>query len=180
MSSKVKLATIWLDGCSGCHMSFLDMDERLIELSERIEYVSGPYIDRKFQDYPEDVDICLVEGSVSNEEDLHKVCIIRERSKKIISFGDCAVTGNVSAMRNIFGPKECLAHSYEELSDEDSIKEPIDIPKLLESVHAVHEVIDVDYFLPGCPPPSDAIFYVINEVLEGREPNPSHLTRFGK
>jgi len=178
--SKIKLATIWLDGCSGCHMSFLDMDERLIELADRIEYVSGPYIDRKFADYPEDVDVCLVEGSISNEEDLHKICVIRERTKKIISFGDCAVTGNVSAMRNIYGPKECLAHAYGELSDGQGAAEPTDIPKLLNTVHAVHEVVDVDYFLPGCPPPNDAIYYVICEVLEGREPNPSHLTRFGK
>lgn len=178
---KVKLATVWLDGCSGCHMSFLDMDERLFDLAEKIDYVSGPYIDVKFEDYPDSVDMCLIEGSVSNEEDLHKVKVIREKTKTIISFGDCAVNSNVSGMRNLFGRKECLATSYHgNATLNQQIPKDEDLPELLEKVHAVHEVVDVDYFLPGCPPPADAIFNMISALLEGREPNPALDTRFGK
>lgn len=178
---KIKFATVWLDGCSGCHMSFLDMDERLIELASRVEYVNGPYADYKFADYPADVDVCLVEGAVSNEEDLHKICVIREKTKTLISFGDCGVTGNVPAMRNQFGRKECLAQSYLGNADlNQQIPQDEDLPPLLETVHAIHEVVEVDLFLPGCPPPADAIYYVLSELLEGRKPDPSTCTRFGK
>lgn len=176
---KIKVATIWLDGCSGCHMSFLDMDERIIALSEKIEYVSGPYIDVKFKDMPE-VDLILVEGAVSNEDDLHKVCVVREKAKTLISFGDCAITGNIPSMRNIYGVKECLAFSYLALANENHHIPSTGIPKLLDRVLPVHEVVDVDYFLPGCPPPADAIFYVLSELLEGRVPNPYTVSRFGK
>lgn len=179
--NKIKFATVWLDGCSGCHMSFLDMDERLIELAGKIEYVNGPYADFKFSEYPEDVDLCLIEGAVSNQEDLHKACMIRERTKTIISFGDCAVNSNVPAMRNMFGRKECLAHSYIELATENHhFPKDEDLPELLETVHALHEIIDVDLFLPGCPPPADAIYNVLVDLLEGRKPNPAEYTRFGK
>src|SRR6202165_1605274 len=88
-----RIATVWLDGCSGCHMSFLDMDERLIELTAFIDIVYSPLVDTKI--FPEQVDITLVEGSVSSEEDLEKIKLVRERTRLLISMGDCAVTGNV-------------------------------------------------------------------------------------
>ncbi len=178
--SKIKFASIWLDGCSGCHMSFLDMDERLLELAEKIDYVSGPYCDVKFENFPEGVDVCLVEGSISNEDDLHKICVIRSNTKLLISLGDCAVTGNVSAMRNIYGPKQCMAHAYIELADLNQHFPSEVIPKLLDTVKAVHEVVDVDVFIPGCPPPADAIYNVLKDVIEGRKPDPALYTRFGK
>ena len=99
--SKLRLATVWLDGCSGCHMSFLDMDEALISLAEKVDLVYSPLVDAKV--FPEDVDIALVEGAVSTEEDLHKIRVIRERTKTLVSMGDCAVTANVPSMRNPFG-----------------------------------------------------------------------------
>ena len=95
--SKVKFATVWLDGCSGCHMSFLDMDERLLEIAARADIVYSPLVD--FKVYPDQVDFCLVEGAVSSEEDLHKIKMVRERTTTLISFGDCAVTANVPGMR---------------------------------------------------------------------------------
>ena len=99
--SKPRLATVWLDGCSGCHMSFLDMDERLLEIAERADIVYSPLVDTK--EYPADVDVCLVEGAVSSEDDLHKIRLVRERTKTLVSFGDCAVTANVPGMRNPIG-----------------------------------------------------------------------------
>jgi NAD-reducing hydrogenase small subunit len=95
--SKIKFATVWLDGCSGCHMSFLDLDERLIELAEKVDVVYSPLVDAK--EFPPGVDVTLVEGSVSSTSDLEKIRRVRERTRILVSLGDCAVTGNVPAMR---------------------------------------------------------------------------------
>src|SRR5512133_1893237 len=96
--SKKKLATVWLDGCSGCHMSFLDMDERLIELAGKIELVYSPLVDVK--EFPKDVDVTIVEGAVATNEDEAKIKKIRRRTKFLLALGDCGITGNVPAMRN--------------------------------------------------------------------------------
>src|SRR5579885_2498363 len=98
--TRPRLATVWLDGCSGCHMSFLDLDERLIELAQKADLVYSPLVDAK--EFPPDVDVTLVEGAVSSEEDFHKIKIVRERTKTLVSLGDCAITANVPAMRNPF------------------------------------------------------------------------------
>ncbi len=174
---KIKLATVWLDGCSGCHMSFLDMDERLLELAEKIEVVYSPLVDAK--EFPEGVDITLVEGAVSTEEDLHKIQLIRKRTKILVAFGDCAVTGNVPAMRNRFRIKEVMQRVYEQNATQNH-KPPVDgITALLPRVRPVHEVVKVDIHLPGCPPRVDAIYFVLTELLEGRIPDVTAVTRFG-
>ncbi len=174
---KVKLATVWLDGCSGCHMSFLDLDERLLELAEKVEVVYSPLVDAK--EFPEDVDITLVEGAVSTEDDLHKIQLIRQRTKILVAFGDCAVTGNVPAMRNRFHIREVMERIYEQNATQNQ-KPPLDgVPALLPKVRPVHEVVKVDVYLPGCPPKPDAIYFVLSELLEGRIPDTSAVTRFG-
>ncbi|MCS7264808.1 MAG: NADP oxidoreductase [Armatimonadetes bacterium] len=174
---KMRLATVWLDGCSGCHMSFLDMDERLIELAEKVELVYSPFVDAK--DFPQDVDITLVEGSVSTEEDLHKIRLIRDRTKILVAFGDCAVTGNVPAMRNRFRLKDIMERVYSQNSTHKN-DPPVDgIPALLPKVRPIHEIVKVDVFLPGCPPKAEAIYFVLKELIEGRIPDTSQLSRFG-
>ena len=108
---RVRLATVWLGGCSGCHMSFLDMDEWLIDLAPKIDLVYSPLADAK--EYPPGVDVALVEGAVANEENRHMARLIRQRTKVVVSFGDCAVNGNVTAMRNSLGKSlEVLRTSY--------------------------------------------------------------------
>jgi NAD-reducing hydrogenase small subunit len=175
--SKVRLATVWLDGCSGCHMSFLDMDERLLDLAGRIEVVYSPLVDHK--EYPENVDVVLVEGSISSEEDLHKIKKIRARSKILVSLGDCAVTGNVPAMRNAFSTAEVLRRVYvENVSAPSPIPDQV-VPALLPRVCPVHEVVPVDVFVPGCPPSADTIFWTLTELLDGRRPDLTGRTRFG-
>ena len=104
------LATVWLDGCSGCHMSFLDLDERLLDLAGLAELVYSPLVDAKV--YPEGVDVCLVEGAVSSTDDLEKIRLVRARTTTLVSFGDCAVTANVPGMRNPIGPKPLLERAY--------------------------------------------------------------------
>jgi len=175
--SKKKLATVWLDGCSGCHMSFLDMDERLIELADKVDLVYSPLVDNK--DFPADVDVTLVEGAVSSEEDLHKIKAIRGRTKLLVSLGDCAVTANVPAMRNPFTVDAVYERAYRDTATLSSGTPTEVVPRLLPYARPVHEVVTVDVFVPGCPPSADVIFYALTELLEGREPELSEKTRFG-
>jgi NAD-reducing hydrogenase small subunit len=168
---RLKLATTWLGGCSGCHMSFLDMDEWLIELAERADIVFSPFQDVK--KFPTGVDITLIEGAVANEDHLEQLAVIRQRSRKLVSFGDCAVTGNVTALRNPLGKAEpVLRRSYVELATiQPGIPvEPGVLPRLLDRVWPVHEVVPVDYFIPGCPPPAERIRHVLEDLLAGRVP----------
>lgn len=175
--SRKKLATVWLDGCSGCHMSFLDMDERLIELASLADLVYSPLVDTK--EFPPDVDITLVEGAVSSEEDLHKIQNIRRRTKLLVSLGDCAVTANVPAMRNPFPVQEICDRAYRENVTQTPGTPDQVVPRLLPYARPVHEVVPVDVFIPGCPPSADVIHYALTELLEGREPKLSSRTRFG-
>jgi NAD-reducing hydrogenase small subunit len=175
--SKARLATIWLDGCSGCHMSFLDMDERLVALAQQVDLVYSPYVDVK--DFPENVDITLVEGAIGSEEDHKKIRLIRERSRLLVSLGDCAVTGNVSAMRNIFDTDSILQHIYVETPTRQPQVPSVGTPRLLARACPIHEVVKVDIFVPGCPPSADTICFVLEELLAGRQPDLSSYTRFG-
>ena len=175
--SKPRLATVWLDGCSGCHMSFLDMDERLLEIAERADIVYSPLVDTK--EYPADVDVCLVEGAVSSEDDLHKIRLVRERTKTLVSFGDCAVTANVPGMRNPIGVRPLLERAYiENVTLNPRI--PLDVvPALLPTARPVHRVVNVDVFLPGCPPSADLIYRALVDLIEGRTPETTGA-RFGR
>ena len=168
---RVRLATVWLGGCSGCHMSFLDLDEWLIDLAGRAELVYSPLMDTK--KYPENVDVVLVEGAVANEENLAMIRRVRARTKILISFGDCAVTGNVTALRNPLGvADEVLRPVYVEHGDLNA-RRPDDrvvVPVLLDRVTPVHSVVAVDIYLPGCPPPADRIRAVVESLLDGATP----------
>ena len=111
-NSKLRFATAWLGGCSGCHMSFLDLDERLIDLAELVELVYSPIADVK--EFPENVDVALVEGAVANLDNLNLARQIRANSRLVVSFGDCAVTGNVPSLRNRLGVDDLLTAVYHE------------------------------------------------------------------
>jgi NAD-reducing hydrogenase small subunit len=174
---KVKVATVWLDGCSGCHMSLLDMDAAIISLARRIDIVYGPLVDA--QEFPEDVDVTLVEGAVSSQDDMNKIQKIRARSHYLISLGDCAVTGNVPAMRNSVPVSKLLQRIYIEGVQENKVVPTDRVPVLLKAARPVREIVKVDLALPGCPPPSKTISGVLTDLLEGRKPETNLKVKFG-
>jgi NAD-reducing hydrogenase small subunit len=175
--SKLKLATVWLDGCSGCHMSFLDMDERLIELAELVDVVYSPIVDAK--EFPDEVDIALVEGAVASVDDEKKIKKIRAHTKLLVAMGDCAVAGNVPSMRNPIGPEAILNRAYIENASAQQQIPCLVVPKLLRIVRPVHEFVKVDLFLPGCPPSAGTFHTALTALATGAALDVSSLTRFG-
>ncbi|MBZ5626130.1 MAG: NADP oxidoreductase [Acidobacteriia bacterium] len=174
---KIRLATVWLDGCSGCHMSLLDMDEAILNVAKRVDLVYGPLVDA--QEFPKAVDVTLIEGAVSSQDDLEKLRNIRQRSKLIVALGDCAVTGNVSAMRNQHPARKMLERIYVEGAQHNR-GVPVDgVPALLRQAVPLHEVVKVDLHIPGCPPAASAIAFVLGELLEGRVPILGSKVKFG-
>jgi NAD-reducing hydrogenase small subunit len=175
--NKARIATVWLDGCSGCHMSFLDMDERLIELRERADLVYSPLVDAK--EYPENVDVVLVEGAVSTGEDLERIRKVRQRTRILVSLGDRAVTSNVPGMRNRFPLEAVEQRAYVENAQLNPHVPREVVPPLLPRSRPVHEFVKVDVFVPGCPPSANVIHFVLTELLAGRMPELTNKTRFG-
>jgi len=167
--TRPRLATVWLGGCSGCHMSFLDLDEFLLELAGKVDIVFSPFVDTK--EYPEGVDAALIEGAVANAEHLALIQVVRERTRTLVSFGDCAVTGNVTAMRNpLGGAGVVLARVYQERGDlHAAIPEDAGVlPPLLDRVIPVHAVVPVECYIPGCPPPAPRIRRVLEQLIAGQ------------
>jgi NAD-reducing hydrogenase small subunit len=164
-NGKLRLATAWLGGCSGCHMSFLDLNERLIDLAGRADLVYSPVADIKV--FPDGVDVTLVEGAVANADHLELAHQIRARSRVVVSFGDCAVTGNVTALRNRLGVDDLLTAVYQEGPGQAPRGDDV-LPVLLPRVLPLHQVIDVDVFLPGCPPEPERIWAAVSALLDGR------------
>lgn len=175
--NRIRVATTWLDGCSGCHMALLDMDEGLITLAGKIDIVYGPLVDAKV--VPDSIEVALIEGAVGSEADAELLRRLRERSRLLVSFGDCAVTANVPAMRNRFAPEKVLERAYVENATLNAQKPSKGIPRLLDKARPLHEFVTVDVFLPGCPPPVEAIVFMLQELLEGRRPDFGEKARFG-
>ena len=168
---RLKLATVWLGGCSGCHMSLLDMDEWLVDLAALADLVYSPIADQKR--FPEGVDLALVEGAVACDEHLELAHTVRRNSRLVVALGDCAVTGNVTAMRNPLGPvKSVLQQVYIDHGDARAAMPELAgiVPRLLDRVVPLHAAISVDLFLPGCPPSAPAIRALLEALLTGEEP----------
>ena len=172
-TTKLRLATAWLAGCSGCHMSFLDLGERLVEIAGAVELVYGPLVDAK--EFPLGVDVALVEGAVANVDNLELIQQIRARSRIVVSLGDCAVTGNVTSLRNYFTVDDLLTAVYHAGpgSAPHGAEAVRELPALLPRVLPLHQVVPVDVFLPGCPPDPERIWTALSALLRGE---PVHLS----
>jgi NAD-reducing hydrogenase small subunit len=174
---KAKLATLWLDGCSGCHMSILDLDEAIAAVAQKADIVFGPLVDA--QEFPEDVDVTIVEGAVSSQDDFEKIKHVRERTRLLVALGDCAVTSNVPGMRNSIPVKKLLERIYIQGVDEKPRIPTDGVPPLMKRAVPLQEVVKVDLFVPGCPPPASTIGYVLGELLDGHMPELGAKVKFG-
>lgn len=174
---KKRLATMWLDGCSGCHMSLLDVDEALFTIAQKADVVYGPLVD--VHEFPEDVDVTIVEGAVSTEEDLEKIRQVRERTKILVALGDCATTSNVTGMRNPIPLKALFERIYVDGADVNKSAPTEGVPVLLKYAIPLHDVVKIDLHVPGCPPSAPSILFVLNELLDGRIPDLRGKLRFG-
>ncbi len=167
--TKVKLSTCSLAGCFGCHMSFLDIDEKIVDLIEFVEFNRTPLTDIKNCD--PDCDVGLIEGGVCNTENIEVLKEFRANCKILIAVGSCAINGGVPAVRNSIDVEECLREAYVDGIGVENPKIPSDkeIPHILEKVHPIHEIVKIDYFLPGCPPPAGAFWEILTQLLAGEE-----------
>ena len=177
-NAKVRVATVWLSGCSGCHMSFLDQDERLIDLARKIQLVFSPIVDIK--KFPEKVDVTLIEGALANDHQVRTLKTARANSKIIVAMGDCAVTGNVTALRNAWhhSDEAIIERAYLDKADLNPQK-PDQLPRLLLKARPLHEAVKVDFYIPGCPPSADLLNYVLTELLAGRTPKMEGRSKYG-
>lgn len=176
---KLTVATCSLAGCFGCHMSFLDIDERIVDLIEHVEFDRSPINDLKR--CSEHVDIGLIEGGVCNTENIETLREFRKSCKLLVAVGACAISGGVPALRNNVDVRELLEESYINGVGVDNPQIPTDpeLPHILEKVSPIHEVVKVDFFLPGCPPPADAFWQILTDILAGRSPDlPYDLMHF--
>jgi len=166
-AAKPRIATVWLGGCSGCHMSFLDLDERLIELAQLADIVFTPVADTKV--FPEGVDVTLVEGAVANEDHLEMLQQVRQRTRVLAALGDCAITGNVTALRNVWPVDVVLRNSFVDRATAHAQipEEPDIVPRLTARVAPLHHVVNVDEYIPGCPPDADRIWQALLALLRG-------------
>jgi len=170
--SKPIVATVSLAGCFGCHMSLLDIDERILDLIELVEFNKSPINDIK--KFTKKCDIGLIEGGVCNSENVHVLRDFRENCKILISVGECAIMGGLPAMRNGIPVKECLEEAYlygpsVQQNENNLIPNDEELPLILDKVYPCHEVVKIDYHLPGCPPRADLIFNALAALITGDE-----------
>lgn len=168
--SKPKIATTSLAGCFGCHMSLLDIDERILELAELVEFHKSPINDIK--KFSAQCAIGLIEGGCCNEENVEVLRAFRSSCDVVISVGDCAIMGGIPAMRNMVPLEECLREAFVDgptvHNPTGAIPNDVEIPLLLDKVYPCHEVVKIDYYLPGCPPPADTLWEALVALLSNK------------
>jgi NAD-reducing hydrogenase small subunit len=171
-----RIATVSLAGCFGCHMSLLDIDERLFELAGRIELDRSPFTDLK---HCGECDVGLVEGGLCNAENVHVLREFRARCRVLVAVGACAVNGGLPAQRNALDVGQVLREVYggrPGLAAGSTVPSDRELPLPLAHVHPIHEVVQVDHVLPGCPPSAEAIWSFLLALLDGRPPRPDPVT----
>ncbi|MGA2363229.1 MAG: NADP oxidoreductase [Candidatus Aminicenantales bacterium] len=171
--NKPVIATASLAGCFGCHMSLLDIDDRIFKLIELVEFNKSPIDDIK--KFTKAVDVGLIEGGCCNSENVEVLRYFRNNCKILVSVGECAIMGGLPALRNGIPLKECLDEAYMNSPTVDPadrlIPDDEELPIILDKVYPCHEIVKIDYFLPGCPPSADLIWEALTALVEGRPLN---------
>ena len=167
--SKPRVATTSLCGCFGCHMSLLDIDERILQLAEIVDFDRSPIDDIKH--ISQRCTVGLIEGGCANEENVEVLREFRRNCDILVSVGDCATTGGLPALRNTVPLKECLDEAYihgpSVHNPAGTVPNDAELPLLLDKVYPAHEVVKIDYHLPGCPPSADTLWAALNALLAG-------------
>ncbi len=170
MSSKARIATVSLAGCFGCHMSILDIDQRILQLADLVEFDRSPIND--YKDFQGRCAVGIVEGGCCNEENVHVLERFRRQCDVLVSLGDCAINGGIPAMRNNIPLRECLEDAYLKspgvYNPAGTVPNDPELPLLLNRLYPCHEVVRIDHFIPGCPPPADAIWDALVGLLTGK------------
>ena len=170
MSDLPRIATASLAGCFGCHMSVLDIDDRILKLAELVEFDRSPITDIKTVG---DCDVGIIEGGVANAENVEVLRSFREHCTILVAMGACAVDGGIPAMRNSFALSECLEEAYlnciTSMPDECVVPYHEDLPKILDKVYACSDIVEIDHFIPGCPPNADHIWRSVLSLLSGQQ-----------
>ena len=170
---KLRIATASLAGCFGCHMSLLDIDERILELLKLVELDRSPLTDLK---HCGPCDVGLLEGGLCNAENVTVLREFRKNCKVLVAMGACAINGGLPAQRNHLDVRDCLQSVY--LTQPGTVRGLIpndpELPLPLQRVHPLHDVVKIDYFLPGCPPSGDAIWQFLSDLIAGRTPHLGH------
>ncbi len=165
--AKPKVATTSLCGCFGCHMSLLDIDDRILKLIELVDFDKSPIDDIK--EFTGQCAVGLVEGGCANEENVRVLQDFRRNCDVLISLGDCATMGGIPALRNTIPLQECLDEAYRNgptvHNPTGEIPNDPEIPLLLDKVYPCHEVVKIDYHMPGCPPSADTIWQTLVALL---------------
>ena len=171
--SKPIVATTSLAGCFGCHMSLLDIDERILELIEQVDFDKSPIDDIK--EFTQMCDIGLIEGGCCNSENVHVLKDFRKNCKILVSVGECAIMGGLPALRNNIPVKECIEEAYldgptvKDSNPDKILPNDKELPIILDKVYPCHDIVKIDYYLPGCPPRADLIWNAVVALVTGDE-----------
>ncbi len=170
--SKPVVATASLAGCFGCHMSLLDIDDRILTLIDLVEFNKSPIDDIKT--FTKQCDIGIIEGGCCNSENVENLLAFRKNCKILISLGECAIMGGLPAMRNGLSIKDCLEEAYLDGPTVDTNTKKIipndeELPMILDRVYPCHEIVKIDYFIPGCAPRADLIWEALVALVTGNE-----------
>ena len=165
--AKPKIATAHMAGCFGCHMSLLDIDERILDLVELVDFDKSPIDDIK--EFSGRCAVGLIEGGCTTEDNVHTLQYFRDNCDVLISVGECAIMGGIPALRNLVPLRECLDEAFRNgpsvHNPQGHLPSDPDVPLMLDRVYPCHEVVKMDYFLPGCPPSAETLWQALNALL---------------
>jgi F420-non-reducing hydrogenase small subunit len=185
--SKPKVAFYWCASCGGCEEAIVDFNEDILGVVAAVDIVFWPVaLDFKREDVEKMADksiaVSFINGAVRSSEQFEMAELLRKKSQYVIAFGSCSHLGGIPGLANLYTLREIIDVAYqtapsvtndEKTRPQESFKAPegtVSLPKLWETVKSLDQVIDVDYYIPGCPPPVKVVQAAIGAILAGKLP----------